>query len=387
MRILFPTLARFPGPGASVVQVANMAQALAELGHEVVVVAPAGPPRSAASGASTEQDFGFVPAFAVRTLSRGIHRGQSYLHALRIARIASTERFDLVFSRNLRACLLPAMRGIPTVFEVHTLNVLTGPQDRRVVRRLQRAPGFGGFVAISQALADDVARTVGIDPERILVAHDAVRITDDTSTAARVESPQGTVSVGYTGSMYPGRGVELLVTVVEREPRITLHLVGGPEQVARAWATSAPRAHAAGRIVIHGPVSPARSRELQRGFDVLVAPFARRVSTDSGVDSSRWMSPMKVFEYMASGRPIVISDLPVLREILRPGIDAIMVTPEDADALADAVRLLADDRALAGRLAASALERARELFTWRRRAERILDRFAVRSAEGPHGAR
>ena len=369
MRILFPTLAPFPGPGASVVQVANMAQAFAELGHQVTIVAPT------ASSIGRGIDFGFTPAFRVRTLSRQVRRGQSYLHAVRIARIANVGDFDLVFSRNLRACLLPASRGIPTVFEVHTLNSLTGAQDRWVVRQLERAPGFRGFVTISQALADDVTETLGVDAQRILVAHDAVRI-DDVPATEHPPSPPGTITVGYTGSMFPGRGVEQLVALAERDRRVTLHLVGGPEQAAMDWASAASGAYSEGRLVIHGPVTPVRARELQRTFDVLAAPFARRVSTNSGIDSSRWMSPMKVFEYMASGRPIVISDLPVLREVLRPEIDALMVPPEDLTALAAAVDRLIEDPSLGRRLAASALARARAEFTWDRRAAAILERFA-----------
>jgi glycosyltransferase involved in cell wall biosynthesis len=84
---------------------------------------------------------------------------------------------------------------------------------------------------------------------------------------------------------------------------------------------------------------------------------------------------MKVFEYMASGRPIVISDLPVLREVLRPDIDALMVEPEDPDALLAALELLRDDPELGRRLAASALDRARTEFTWELRARRIVERF------------
>jgi glycosyltransferase involved in cell wall biosynthesis len=116
---------------------------------------------------------------------------------------------------------------------------------------------------------------------------------------------------------------------------------------------------------------------------VLVAPFARRVETDSGVDTSRWMSPMKVFEYMASGRPIVISDLPVLREVLRPDVDALMVEPEDPDALIAALEQLRDDPDLGARLAASALERVRSEFTWELRARRILARFMPDATGAP----
>jgi len=214
--------------------------------------------------------------------------------------------------------------------------------------------------------------------ELTLVAHDAVRVEAATPPPISVRASEDRIAVGYTGSMFPGRGVELLLQLAERNPRAELHLVGGPEAAARRWTELAPTATRDGRVVIHGHVNPARSRELQRGFDVLVAPFARRVLTDSGIDSSRWMSPMKIFEYMASGRPIVTSDLPVLREVLRPEVDALMIEPEDIDALVDAIGRLADDHALRERLATSALERVQSEFTWSIRARKVLDRFVPR---------
>jgi len=373
-RILFVTLAPFPSSRAPVIQVANMAQAFAELGHEVSLVAPAPAAERSDQGPSLEELFGFAATFSVVVLARRVRRGQSYTQALRIARRASRERVDLVFSRNLRACLLPALRGVPTVFEAHTLTALDRPQERWVLRRLLRAPGLRGIVAISSGLAEDLVDHLAVPADRVLVAHDAVRL-DESESRGAPRAPGGRLRVGYTGSLYRGRGVEMLLEIAAGSPWLELHLVGGPDEVARELAVEQHRGGREANVVIHGPVTPAEARRLQSRFDVLVAPFARSVMTDSGIDSSRWMSPMKVFEYMASGRPIVISDLPVLREVLRPDVDALMVTPEDPEALATALRRLADDPELGNRLAASALERARTEFTWELRARRILERF------------
>jgi len=380
MRILFPTLAPFPSDEAPAVQVANMAQAFAELGHAVTLLAPTGnggPPQDdRVERHELSQRYGFIPDFTAVRLSRRSHRGQSYLHAARIALLSLRTAPDLLFSRNLRGCLLPSMMGIPTVFEAHTLTSLEGRQDRWVLERLARTPGFRGIVAISQGLADDLVRIMGIDRDRIHVAHDAVRISAEDSTGATSRRSSASLRVGYTGSLFPGRGIELLLDAARRCPWIELHLVGGPAQQAADIAAQRPDGPR-GNIVVHGPVSPVEARRLQRGFDVLVAPFAHAVHTDSGVDSARWMSPMKVFEYMASGRPIVISDLPVLREVLRPEVDALMVEPERVEALLTALERLRDDPALGERLAASALERVRTEFTWEIRARRILERFCA----------
>jgi glycosyltransferase involved in cell wall biosynthesis len=375
LRILMPTLAPYPSALASTVQSANMAQAFAELGHEVLLVAANHDPGLTNIVGSTDPAalYGFAPAFRTRTLSERSRRGQSYVNALRIARIARRWRPDLMLSRDLRGCLLPAGRGVPTMYEVHSLTSIEGRQERWVMERLLRMPAFLGFIAISAALADDLAATFAIPLDRIAVAHDGVRLMSGHPSEPRAAG-DGTVRVGYTGSLFAGRGIELLAAVAARAPWVELHLVGGPADAAQALEERLAAARS-GRIVVHGMVTPARARELQRDMDVLVAPFARQVITDSGVDTSRWMSPMKVFEYMGSGRPIVISDLPVLREVLQPEVDALMVPPEDPDALLAALERLRDDPALRERLAASALERARSEFTWEGRARHVLERY------------
>ncbi len=376
MKILLLTLAPVLSREAPAVQVANMAQAFSDLGHDVTVVATVADPTIDAG--QPERLLGFRPSFRIMTLSRRIHRGQSYLHALRIARLARRGGFDLVFSRNLRGALLPALRGVPTVFEAHTLSSLTGAQDRRILARLLRTPGFRGFVAISQGLTDDLVGEFAVDADRVLTAHDAVRMLD-ARTTGRSRAFGAAVVVGYTGSLFPGKGADALLDIAGLCPWAEFIVAGGPDYLAAALRQ---RGNQAGltNVTILGPLDPSDARGLQRDCDVLVAPFARRIESDSGHDIARWTSPMKVFEYMASGRPIVISDLPVLREVLRPDVDALMVPPEDPDALIAALERLRDDPELGNRLAASALERVRTQFTWELRARRILERFVPEAA-------
>lgn len=367
MRILLPTLAPFPSSDASVVQVAHMAQAFAALGHDVLLVAPV-------PGEGTVADvLGEEPRFAVRTLSRRVHRGQSYVHALRIAALARRWRPDLVHSRNLRGSLLPALRGVPTVLEAHTIGSLDGRQDRWALRRLLAAPGGRGVVAISAALAEDLAAQLGVAADRILVAHDAVRPVADVPA---VRDRSGPLHVVYTGSLYPGKGADVMVEIAARCPWARVSIAGGPADRAAALRA---RGAALGltNLAMLGPLAPVAARALQVEADVLVAPFSRRVESDSGHDIARWTSPMKLFEYLASGRPTVVSDLPVLREVVRPDVDALMVPPDDPDALVAALERLRDDPELGVRLASSALERVRGEFTWELRARRILERFGA----------
>ena len=86
-------------------------------------------------------------------------------------------------------------------------------------------------------------------------------------------------------------------------------------------------------------------------------------------------SPMKIFEYMASGRAIVASRLEQIGEVLEHERTAILVEPGDVTELAKALGRLADDPELRQRLGRAAQAAARERHTWRRRMEALLDRL------------
>ena len=92
------------------------------------------------------------------------------------------------------------------------------------------------------------------------------------------------------------------------------------------------------------------------------------------------MSPIKVFEYMASRKPILCSDLPVLREVLRDEENALLLPPREPEAWAAALVRLKSDNALADRLALAAVHDFREHYTWQGRARRILE-FAAKGKQ------
>jgi glycosyltransferase involved in cell wall biosynthesis len=117
-------------------------------------------------------------------------------------------------------------------------------------------------------------------------------------------------------------------------------------------------------VTFTGLVEPARVPELLARADILVLP------NPASAISTRYTSPLKLFEYMAAGRPIVSSDLPSIREILRDNVNALLVAPGDPMALASAIDRLLRDPALAARLARTALDEVPS-YSWQRRAERL----------------
>ena len=175
--------------------------------------------------------------------------------------------------------------------------------------------------------------------------------------------------MGYVGHLYPGRGVELIVELAGRMPDLHFHLVGGAESDLERWRELG----VPDNCTLHGFVPPRDLAKFYESFDVLLMPYQRKVGVRSGrSDTAAWMSPMKMFEYLAAGRALVSSDLPVLREVLREGENALLVAPDQVEQWETALRRLQKDPSLRQRLAATGLEDFERNYRWSARASRVL---------------
>ncbi|MBI5347758.1 MAG: glycosyltransferase, partial [Chloroflexi bacterium] len=151
-----------------------------------------------------------------------------------------------------------------------------------------------------------------------------------------------------------------------------LLIVGGrdPDEVA-AWREKA-KSLGAENVRFVGYQSPARVPLYLFAADILAMPYSARTLTPSGEETTQWMSPLKLYEYLAAGRSIVASDLPALRYALTHGENALLAAPDDEGALRDSFDQLLKDESLRERLAANARATA-ERSTWLTRAKKILE--------------
>jgi len=175
--------------------------------------------------------------------------------------------------------------------------------------------------------------------------------------------------VGYTGHLYPGKGMEIIAMLASRVPSMDFHVIGGSDEDIAYWkeSTKAPN------LYFHGFVPHGSLAYYYKHLDIMIAPYQRRVApAGKRGDIAAWMSPLKLFEYMSARKAIVCSDLPVLREILLDRETALLVTPDNAEAWEQALTLLRDKPGLRETLAARAYTKFLESHTWRKRAEIVL---------------
>jgi len=385
LRIRYFADIRFPLERANGVQTMETCHALARRGHEVRLVVR---PDSAVPQRDPLAYYGLEP---VPTLTIERVRVPASLSARRVAYVGHSmwrslgpSRADVVFTRDLAIAALllrlpPAARA-PVVYESHGFAPAVGedlpsmlshaaapsPAKRRRLERREQMVWMraGGYITITAALARELEGRFGSRP-CLAVVPDGARMPAVEDVGLRRPVGAEAPVVGYAGHLYPWKGPDVFIGAIERLPGVHALVVGGLagepdlERVRALAGRVAP-----GRVTFAGQVDPPRVAGLLRQADVLVLP------NTPGRVSSSYTSPLKLFEYMASGRPIVASDLPALREVLRPDENAVLVEAGDAASLAAGLARVLGDAGLASRLAARAREDVRE-WTWDRRAERI----------------
>lgn len=368
MRLDYLSASIVPSRAANSVHVMKMCAAFTRRGHRVSLYCRTTP----GSTGDVGEIYGVDAEFElVRVHWPAVRFVGGPLYATRVRReMRRRPKADLRYGRDLYSCLAASYDDVPIVYEAHT------PPSSAAVRwiqaRLFARPSFERLVVISRALGDEYRRLFPwLAAHKILVAHDAADLPGDTAPAAN-GSHATAVTVGYVGGLYPGKGVELVLRVAELCPRTRFVVVGGSEKEIQYWRQET----SAQNLEFRGWVAPADVGSVLREFDIAVAPYQSRVSTYGGRsnDVSRWMSPLKLFEYMAHGCAVICSDLPVLREIVQDGENGLLRDPDRPEDWAQAIGQLEQDPELRHSLGAGARAFATR-HTWDERSSRVLARL------------
>lgn len=367
MRLTYVHNSEIPGRGASTVQVMRMCAAFARLGCEVELIVPHHGDADPMSQADALSYYGCRDRFALHRLPLGRAGWFGFAHA---ASGRAKERMsDLVFGRCIRSCTAAAWRGMPVMHEAHGPMEAYSKSGRLAFRALARSPNLRRLVVINQALAGYYAETFPSLTNAPLVAASG---TDPVKGAApKTLSPEdsGTrLRIGYVGSLFPGKGMELISEIA----RLSDHdyvIVGGDDELIARW-----KAETSSNVTFRGFMPNREVAAEIAALDIALAPYGSRVSgAGTSFDLARWMSPLKLFEYMAHARAIIASDLPAIREVVTPGKDVMLCSPDDPAAWVAAIDALARDKALRASLGRAALQTFLREYTWEQRARKILE--------------
>jgi glycosyltransferase involved in cell wall biosynthesis len=380
VRILYAYDEILPSTATDTEQVVNTVAALARAGVEVELRVPRIGGRPVPTPEILREYYQVAGDFAVlpfQTSFDGARPLQKAAHAARAARGPNESGGAIWYTRNLPCLAAGLAAGYRVVFEHWRPWPDQYPPLQVLLRAAMRHPRFLGAVLHSEharesyerlGIAPDRLRTIhnGYDPDRMepVLTREQARTTVGLPMAAKIAM--------YSGRVNAQKGIGALLELARRCPEVTVVIVGseGYGPVEREAAS-----------IANVTVVPWQAFDLTVTYlyaaDVLLLPL----TLEALEVHKTAVLPMKLFLYLASGRPVLAPIAPDTRELL-DAHNAALVPPDDPAAAAARLRQLLSDRELWERTARAARETAREL-TWDRRARRIVEFIEERVAAGP----
>lgn len=300
-------------------------------------------------------------------------RFSKHLYPYIVSSISKFKDIDMAYCRDLTSCYLCSKIKIPSVFEAHLSISDYGEYNSKKIRHIVNSPYVKNIVLISEELSKIYLKEYPELKDKIIVAHDGADAIKTRQTIDRITKSK-MFNAGYTGSLHEGRGIKLIVDLAKRMDFVHFHIIGGNKKNLTSWRN---RTNDLNNITFYGFKSPLELEKYLNSFDLLLAPYQKTVYIGSGKDTSKYMSPIKIFEYMSAKKPIICSNHKVLQEVFEDQINSLLVEPDDLEAWDEAIKKLYNDRKLRLAIANRAYDDFINKYTWKKRAQYILNNIEL----------
>jgi glycosyltransferase involved in cell wall biosynthesis len=381
-----------PSPKGASTHITYFTRGLVEAGYQVQLITagdPSLPEQDVYCGAQLlRAPVGDEPNF----LQRAIQFSQAVM-----AHVESSPPYALVHFRSIWSGLalvqarsrfgykaLFEVNGLPSIeLKYHYPTLKGSPVLAKIKEQEIATLLLADAIVCPSAVTRAYLASLGISREKITVIPNGV--DSRLFTPQPLEPPADRPTLLYIGTLADWQGLDLLLeampAILAGHP-VRLRIVGRGRGRQRKDLLKRVRKLGLEESVSIEPAVPHHEMAaLIAQADVCLAPLAYN---DRNV--TQGCCPLKIIEYMACARPVVAANLPVVRELAREDVDALLFTPDDPADLARCVLALLADPTLAQRLASSAAKRARDRFSWRQAQKKLLRVYDRLLSERPQSA-
>lgn len=316
---------------AHAINTVKMAQGFAQNGYSVFLITKRG--KRPAADQVLRELYGLADNIIFIQIPRRNWLGKKIKSELGYAKkvISQIKKIKpiFVYARDYLVPGLVANLGIPSCMESH---VAPGDLPDSLVRAIEdsKADDFKTISTISPILRDNFIN-LGVPKEKVLVLPDAVDLDQFIPPRILSDSPyeEQVLNITYTGHLYDYKGIPTILETAKIHPQFNFHLVGGLDEDIIRHKKIAEK-NELNNVFFHGFVIQKNLPPYLWHADVLLLP------PSANHPSAAWTSPVKLGEYMASGTPIVATDIPALRYWLDDSLVE-FASADSAKALATAI--------------------------------------------------
>ncbi|MFZ5857877.1 MAG: glycosyltransferase family 4 protein [Chloroflexota bacterium] len=369
-RVLYSAFDVVPSPKGASTHILHNLRGLVERGYEVHLITPSDgilPLDDSIEGARVTR---VAQDMSQNFLARAADFGRAVMR-----HIALAPRYDVVHYRSVW-CGLPLAQarhqhGYKTLFEVNGLPSVElkyhypsiEPELLMKIKEQEIATlHLSDAVICPSRVTRDYIASLGLDPKRVTVVPNGVSPSDFPSSPLPARAGR-VPTLLYIGTLADWQGLDVLIKALPKileKREVRLQIVGrGRSRQRKLLAKYIRKLGIEANVLIQPAVPHHDIPALIASADICVAPLGLN---DRNV--TQGACPIKVLEYMAAARPLLASNMPIVRELVREDVDALLFSPSDPDDLARQALALLADPDLSKRLSESASARARTKFTW-----------------------
>ena len=383
MKILYAHSYAMDSKMANCLQVASMCKALSNSGHHVILLTPIFINEHPNPEAYIREEYGLNERIELRFISSPFsdRRLKLIWAYVTLSKYVKEICPDFCFVRNssfLRACL---RTKTPAIYEVHNIKLHNRFPflDRYLIKKLIRSARnkhLKAFLSISEALAAHWAQ-LGVPKEKSIALHDGFDVDkfgkpiDQRIARKELGLSLDLPIVVYTGTLIADRKIENILMLASKFPEVLFLVCGGPEEEKNYYEQKA-ESEGLMNIRFYGYVKHSKIPYFLGAANVLLAIWSKMVPTMA------YCSPLKLFEYMAAERNIVVHDFPTIREVLNDGEEAYLADPESEESLVNAMNK-ALNQSYPSSMAIKASAKAKKEYTWDKRVNEILKFYGSRA--------
>jgi glycosyltransferase involved in cell wall biosynthesis len=343
MKILYISKSIIPSRTANSIHVMKMCQAFADNGHEVVLLAPDVKNHYEKDIEDIYEYYGTRKNFNIKKLYHPNQKFGAFLYTLAIFfYLLINKKFDLVYGRFLHGVYLATWLNNKVIYESHAPTFDKKNHRLIVFKNLIKSKYFIKMVVISEALKNMYLEKRYLSNTKIQIAHDGADEVVNFDRKIELLGHKENLKVGYVGHLYKGKGMEVIASLANKlDDDIEIHIIGGLEKDIKFWKSKINSKN----IFFYGFISHKEVSSYINALDVCLLPNQKIVLAHGSESSKEFMnisdftSPLKLFEYMSHRKPIIASDLAVIREVLNEK-NSILLKCDDIDLWINSIKNL-----------------------------------------------
>jgi glycosyltransferase involved in cell wall biosynthesis len=373
MKILYISKSIIPSDTANSINVMKMCEAFADNGCDIDLLIPDTKLENEKKKETKYEPYeyyGVKKNFSIhkiRSIAKHVKEAIDYTNIIKTH--VRIRKPDLIYFRDNSIRYLLHEIGIPVVIEIHR----EVADYESIFESCIKSENLRKLIVINNYLYNYYKEKYNLSPDKLFVAHSG---GDDRNSTDKVHlKGNNSFRIGYIGHLYSGKGMEIISELIKICQWADFHIVGGTEEDISNWKS---KLFMFDNVFFHGHISHSQVYKYINTFDILLAPYKKEISIAGGGElSSDCISPLKIFEYMSSGKAIVASDLPALREVLEYKDNAILCNTDNVYEWVNSLKLLYKDEAQRKKIGTNARKEFLNKYTWDARAKNILDAISI----------